>query len=190
MDAKSACSSTSALQPGEHCTDRHCAGSLQDLGDAQSLEAVYELEALMLTGQCIDIAARTRQAVSISCSCAMLSGNEKGAANVLRLDSSSSRKLKQAPVGPPQLSAGPSADVMRHFEGAAIYPIPNACAVQMTPRGVQLWLGNEAAPHVRDTLVMSNLGYFQLKAQPGAWNLSLAPGEHVQYSFDWSVTQP
>jgi len=51
------------------------------------------------------------------------------------------------------------------------------CASQMTPRGVQLWLGTEAAPHERDTLVMSNLGYFQLKAQPGAWNLSLAPGE-------------
>ena len=46
----------------------------------------------------------------------------------------------------------------------------------MTPRGVQLWLGTESEPHARDTLVMSNLGYFQLKAQPGAWNLSLAPG--------------
>ena len=46
----------------------------------------------------------------------------------------------------------------------------------MTPRGVQLWLGTGPAPHVKDTLVMSNLGYFQLKAAPGAWNLSLAPG--------------
>ena len=46
----------------------------------------------------------------------------------------------------------------------------------MTPRGVQLWLGTQSEPHGRDTLVMSNLGYFQLKAQPGAWNLSLAPG--------------
>jgi len=51
--------------------------------------------------------------------------------------------------------------------------------VQMTPRGVQLWLGTEATPHERDTLVMSNLGYFQLKAQPGAWNLSLAPGAQL-----------
>lgn len=46
----------------------------------------------------------------------------------------------------------------------------------MTPRGVQLWLGTGTAPHMKDTLVMSNLGYFQLKAAPGAWNLSLAPG--------------
>jgi len=37
----------------------------QDLGEAGSLEVVYELEALMLTGQCIDIAARTRQAVRL-----------------------------------------------------------------------------------------------------------------------------
>jgi UDP-glucose:glycoprotein glucosyltransferase len=27
-----------------------------------------------------------------------------------------------------------------------------------------------------DTLVMSNLGYFQLKASPGLWQLSIAPG--------------
>jgi UDP-glucose:glycoprotein glucosyltransferase len=44
------------------------------------------------------------------------------------------------------------------------------------PRGVQLQLGTAAAPHVVDTLVMSNLGYFQLKAAPGVWSLRLAPG--------------
>jgi UDP-glucose:glycoprotein glucosyltransferase len=27
-----------------------------------------------------------------------------------------------------------------------------------------------------DTLVMQNLGYFQLKASPGLWELSIAPG--------------
>lgn len=32
-----------------------------------------------------------------------------------------------------------------------------------------------AAPQV-DTLVMQNLGYFQLKASPGLWQLSIAPG--------------
>ena len=48
--------------------------------------------------------------------------------------------------------------------------------LQMTPRGVQLWLGRGGAPHVRDTLVMANLGYFQLQAGPGAWTLHLAPG--------------
>ncbi|KOO26357.1 udp-glucose:glycoprotein glucosyltransferase-like protein [Chrysochromulina tobinii] len=45
------------------------------------------------------------------------------------------------------------------------------------PNGLQLLLGTSpAAPHSTDTLVMSNLGYWQLKAMPGAWLLSLAPG--------------
>ena len=45
------------------------------------------------------------------------------------------------------------------------------------PNGLQLLLGSSLAnPHATDTLVMSNLGYFQLKALPGAWTLSLAPG--------------
>lgn len=35
------------------------------------------------------------------------------------------------------------------------------------PRGVQLMLGSHNSPHLQDTLVMANLGYFQLKAQPG-----------------------
>lgn len=47
---------------------------------------------------------------------------------------------------------------------------------QVTPRGVQLHLGDVSRPHVSDTLVMSNLGYFQLKSAPGVWSLSLAPG--------------
>lgn len=47
---------------------------------------------------------------------------------------------------------------------------------QVNPRGVQLWLGRGSQEHVVDTLVMSNLGYFQLKAGPGLWQLRLAPG--------------
>jgi UDP-glucose:glycoprotein glucosyltransferase len=46
----------------------------------------------------------------------------------------------------------------------------------MTPRGVQLVLGTQTEPHVVDTIVMSNLGYFQLKAAPRAWTLRLATG--------------
>ena len=34
---------------------------------------------------------------------------------------------------------------------------------------------------VSDTLVMQNLGYYQLQAQPGLWTLRLAPGT-VRYS--------
>lgn len=44
------------------------------------------------------------------------------------------------------------------------------------PRGVQLQLGTVADPEQVDTLVMSNLGYYQLKAAPGVWALRLAPG--------------
>merc|ERR1711935_630834 len=38
------------------------------------------------------------------------------------------------------------------------------------PRGLQLVLGNT------ETIVMSNLGYFQLPSSPGIWPLTLRPG--------------
>lgn len=44
------------------------------------------------------------------------------------------------------------------------------------PRGVQLLLGTEGEPHFTDTIVMANLGYFQFKANPGYWHISLKPG--------------
>jgi UDP-glucose:glycoprotein glucosyltransferase len=44
------------------------------------------------------------------------------------------------------------------------------------PRGLQLILGDALHPDRVDTLVMSNLGYFQLKASPGVWTLKLADG--------------
>jgi UDP-glucose:glycoprotein glucosyltransferase len=47
---------------------------------------------------------------------------------------------------------------------------------QVHPRGVQLNLGTKENPIRFDTLVMSNLGYFQLKASPGIWDLRLAEG--------------
>lgn len=53
------------------------------------------------------------------------------------------------------------------------------------PRGVQLTLGKKEDYHNVDTLVMSNLGYYQLKANPGRWHLSLAPGRSRElYSID------
>lgn len=48
---------------------------------------------------------------------------------------------------------------------------------QVHPRGVQLHLGTETDSKLVDTLVMSNLGYFQLKTGPGSYNLTLAPGK-------------
>nr|XP_023674332.1 UDP-glucose:glycoprotein glucosyltransferase 1 isoform X2 [Paramormyrops kingsleyae] len=44
------------------------------------------------------------------------------------------------------------------------------------PRGLQFTLGTAADPVIVDTIVMANLGYFQLKANPGAWILKLRKG--------------
>lgn len=44
------------------------------------------------------------------------------------------------------------------------------------PRGLQLILGTKSTPHLVDTLVMANLGYWQMKVSPGVWYLQLAPG--------------
>lgn len=37
-------------------------------------------------------------------------------------------------------------------------------------------LGTKSTPHLVDTLVMANLGYWQMKVSPGVWHLQLAPG--------------
>ncbi|KAL3281194.1 hypothetical protein HHI36_004410 [Cryptolaemus montrouzieri] len=44
------------------------------------------------------------------------------------------------------------------------------------PRGLQITLGTETEPVKVDTIVMANLGYFQLKANPGAWVFRLRQG--------------
>ncbi|KAI1261991.1 UDP-glucose:glycoprotein glucosyltransferase [Xylariaceae sp. FL1019] len=44
------------------------------------------------------------------------------------------------------------------------------------PRGVQLLLGTERDPHFADTIIMANIGYFQFKANPGYYNISLQEG--------------
>ncbi|XP_013410964.1 UDP-glucose:glycoprotein glucosyltransferase 1 isoform X2 [Lingula anatina] len=44
------------------------------------------------------------------------------------------------------------------------------------PRGLQFVLGTRSQQAVVDTIVMANLGYFQLKAKPGAWMLQLRHG--------------
>ncbi|XP_047673638.1 UDP-glucose:glycoprotein glucosyltransferase 1 isoform X1 [Tachysurus fulvidraco] len=44
------------------------------------------------------------------------------------------------------------------------------------PRGLQFTLGMASDPVIVDTIVMANLGYFQLKANPGAWILRLRKG--------------
>ncbi|KAM4694054.1 UDP-glucose:glycoprotein glucosyltransferase 1 isoform 2-T2 [Discoglossus pictus] len=56
------------------------------------------------------------------------------------------------------------------------------------PRGLQFTLGTATNPVVVDTIVMANLGYFQLKAYPGAWVLRLRKGRSEEiyniYSHD------
>lgn len=48
------------------------------------------------------------------------------------------------------------------------------------PRGLQFTLGNSKQPVLVDTIVMANLGYFQLKANPGAWLLKLRNGRSAE----------
>ena len=42
--------------------------------------------------------------------------------------------------------------------------------------GLEYVLGTASQPEKFDTIVMANLGYFQLKAAPGAWVLKLREG--------------
>ncbi|CAK9802630.1 UDP-glucose:glycoprotein glucosyltransferase [Anthophora quadrimaculata] len=52
------------------------------------------------------------------------------------------------------------------------------------PRGLQITLGTEKQPLLVDTIVMANLGYFQLKANPGEWVLRLRQGRSAEiYDF-------
>ncbi|KAJ3079110.1 hypothetical protein HK102_004021, partial [Quaeritorhiza haematococci] len=44
------------------------------------------------------------------------------------------------------------------------------------PRGLQFILGTEPNPELVDTITMANLGYLQLKANPGVWILRLREG--------------
>lgn len=48
------------------------------------------------------------------------------------------------------------------------------------PRGLQFTLGTKEQEVVVDTIVMANLGYFQLKANPGAWTLKLRYGKSAE----------
>uniref|UniRef100_A0A452TQF3 UDP-glucose ceramide glucosyltransferase-like 1 n=1 Tax=Ursus maritimus TaxID=29073 RepID=A0A452TQF3_URSMA len=62
------------------------------------------------------------------------------------------------------------------------------------PRGLQFTLGTSANPVIVDTIVMANLGYFQLKANPGAWILRLRKGRSEDiyriYSHDGTDSPP
>lgn len=53
------------------------------------------------------------------------------------------------------------------------------------PRGLQFVLATNTSDVTMDTIVMANLGYFQLKAEPGAWMLRLRKGRSSEL-FDIS----
>ncbi|ORX93045.1 UDP-glucose:glyco protein glucosyltransferase [Basidiobolus meristosporus CBS 931.73] len=58
------------------------------------------------------------------------------------------------------------------------------------PRGLQLVLGTTSFPSLVDTIVMANLGYLQLKANPGVWKLSLRDGRSKElYHLESSGSQ-
>ena len=48
------------------------------------------------------------------------------------------------------------------------------------PRGLQVTLGTPTDPVLIDTIVMANLGYLQLKANPGSWILRLREGRSTE----------
>ena len=56
------------------------------------------------------------------------------------------------------------------------------------PRGLQFTLGTKTDPEMFDTIVMANLGYFQLKASPGSWTLQLRNGRSKDI-YDISSTK-
>ncbi|XP_036880881.2 UDP-glucose:glycoprotein glucosyltransferase 2 isoform X1 [Manis javanica] len=57
---------------------------------------------------------------------------------------------------------------------------------ELPPQGLQFTLGTKNKPVVVDTIVMANLGYFQLKANPGAWILKLRQGKSEDiYQIVW-----
>jgi UDP-glucose:glycoprotein glucosyltransferase len=74
------------------------------------------------------------------------------------------------------LPAGQNVDAIYELEHILIEGHSRDVTKGPPPRGVQLLLGTEQDPHFTDTLIMANLGYFQFKANPGYWHISLKSG--------------
>ncbi len=66
----------------------------------------------------------------------------------------------------------------------AVYELRNILieghAIDLTqggaPRGAELILGTAKTPHLSDTIIMANLGYFQFQSNPGIWQINLKAG--------------
>ncbi|KAF2083658.1 glycosyltransferase family 24 protein [Saccharata proteae CBS 121410] len=84
-----------------------------------------------------------------------------------------------------------------HSEIDALYELENILieghsrdvTIGAYPRGVQLDLSTEKNPRSADTIIMSNLGYFQFKANPGFFKIELQPGRSQEiYEIDSAGT--
>lgn len=74
------------------------------------------------------------------------------------------------------LKTGANVDAIYALEHILIEGHSRDVTTNSPPSGVQLVLGTEDNPYFADTIIMANLGYFQFKAQPGVWQISLKPG--------------
>ncbi|KAK2743249.1 hypothetical protein FQN57_004938 [Myotisia sp. PD_48] len=74
------------------------------------------------------------------------------------------------------LTSGRNVDAIYELEHILIEGHSRDVTANTPPRGVQLLLGTKEDPHFADTIIMANLGYFQFKAQPGHWQITLKPG--------------
>lgn len=67
-------------------------------------------------------------------------------------------------------------EALFHLQNLLVQGHAREAHTSMPPRGVQYILGTPAVPHMVDTITMTNLGYFQLKADAGVWELRLREG--------------
>lgn len=74
------------------------------------------------------------------------------------------------------LAPGQGIDALYQLDHILVEGHSREVPSRIPPRGVQLLLGTEHDPNHADTIIMANLGYFQFKANPGHWTISLKPG--------------
>lgn len=58
------------------------------------------------------------------------------------------------------------------------------------PRGLQFTLGTKTQAEIVDTITMANLGYFQLKGDPGVWNLKIRGGRSSEVYELLTIDEP
>jgi len=100
--------------------------------------------------------------------------------------------IRLADLGPADLPAG--VEAVYELENLLVEGHAREAVGAKPPRGLQLelvpvdFIETGARPNAQvqaDTIVMSNLGYFQLKANPGPWRVGLRPGRPSKvYTFE------